>query len=1043
MKTTLPMTAGQQGLWYLARTGDDACAAYNVVVALRATSALDAAALESAVDRALLRHPTVAARVVLEDHVPHLECDSALRAPIRRFTGSVQACAQTESEQAIDMVAGPLYRLCVVDDEHACACGVVLTVHHLVFDGASVAILLDEIARCHQPAAGDAVLPSWSLQAHVDQETAFLQSPQGRAQVADIAQTLAEMPTGDALPTRAAAGSRALGKAGQCAVPLEPKTSRAARALASRMGTTPAAVYLATMAVLVWQHGQRRELLISLPLDVRDPEAMGEVGYLMNVGILRIGIDAAATVETLVDQVSDRLFELLENRQVPYPVLVRALKGRREDLAAALLRLAFKYEWKSSPEWRFGQATLHPVPVAGRYAKSLLKLEIEDSDLGGHCVFDYDADAIDDGIAQRMSVHYELLLAAMLDAPSRCVVDLPVLGAEEQARLIGHATPASPSTPVEVRVAAHARLQPDADAIVCGPLRLSYSELEARAERLAGRLRGRGVGPDARVAMCLGRDVERVVAMLAIAKAGGACLPMDPEAPDGRLHFMLDDSSAKVLLCRGTDAARFSTTHVQVVCIDAQDDVVPELVVGEAALPGHLAYCIYTSGSTGRPKGVDVPRSALANLVEWHIDTARLGPGDRFLQVTNVAFDPATWETWGALCAGATLVLAQEFVADPAEIASILAKEGITQTCLVTPLAEAFMASTGAVPLPLKMLHTGGDRLHFGIPDDRFELVNHYGPTECTVISTSARVRAGLATAPTIGRPISNVRSYVLDLELRPVPPGTPGRLYIAGAGIARGYCGQPALTAERFMPDPFGEPGSRMYDTGDLAQWRADGELDFIGRVDGQIKWRGYRIEPGEIESVLHETGLVSEAVVALQQDAQGNSHLVACVVPASAVMEVDTGALSRVIRESLPHYMVPSAWLCLPRLPRGSTGKVDRNALPTVPLKSDHDAAPVTPPASTTERWLLEVWQDVLRVPGLRSTDNFFALGGHSLLATQIVAKASSQLGRPVPLRLLLDFPTVASLAERLDALPIPEAPAATQPGIVRRPRAVVSRA
>lgn len=1040
MIQTLPMTIGQQGLWYLARTGDDVSAAHNVVMAFRASSALDAHVLESAMARVVRRHPLLAARIAEVDYVPRLICDPELLAPVRRESGSLEAFAYAESGRSIDMAAGPLYRVAIVDGEDG-ACGLVLTVHHIVFDGTSAAILMDEIGRCSRAPFLDAA-SSWSLKTHVEREAAFLSSPAGTARVARLASALADVPAREPLPTIASAERYAAAPAGQFSTPLAPATTAAVRAFASRRGITSSAVYLAAFIALVWQYGRQRDVIVSLPVDARSPESDGEIGYLVNLAILRAAIDGTMSAGDLSDQVADRLFDLVESSDVPYPTLVRALKGDREILAETMLRLAFNYQPQPRETWNVGGVELRPVRLPAKFAKGLLKLEIEELADGGYCTLVYDQRAFEDGVSERLAAHYVPLLEAFVEAPARLIEHLPVLSDEEHDRMVGQAVDAPGSPAVETLVEEHARRTPDAMAVICGPNRLSYSELDARAEQLAATLRAWGVGPDVRVAMCLGREIDRIVVMLGVAKAGGACLPVDPDAPDERLRFIIEDSAALVVLSRASEVARFSGLGARVSGVQQAIDAAPATPPGGRGVPhpANLAYCIYTSGSTGRPKGVDVPRAALANLIAWHLATSGTVSTDRFLQANNIVFDSATWEVWGTLCAGATLVVMDEAVVDPAEIARYMVVHAITTTCLVTPLAEAFITADHGQPLLLRTLHTGGDRLHFGPRDDAYEVANHYGPTECSVISTSARIPAGLSSAPSIGRPVTHARAYVLDSKLRLMPPGATGELYLAGPGVARGYCRRPGLTAERFMPDPHGLPGQRMYRTGDLARWRIDGELDFIGRSDWQVKLRGYRIELGEIESVLLETPGVSEAAVGVQQDERGVSHLVAWIATAQEGSPLMPADLSQELLRRVPNYMVPAAWLILPTLPKGGTGKVDRLALPAVPLRSDSTS--VEAAATATETWLAEIWKEVLSIERLGRDDNFFALGGHSLLATQIVARASARLGRRISLRTLLDCPTVAMLGAALDATRSDEPDRADPPPIVRRAAPAAAR-
>ncbi|MFL6292352.1 MAG: amino acid adenylation domain-containing protein, partial [Thermoanaerobaculia bacterium] len=575
-------------------------------------------------------------------------------------------------------------------------------------------------------------------------------------------------------------------------------------------------------------------------------------------------------------------------------------------------------------------------------------------------------------------------------------------------------------TPVHRRFAGLAARTPQALAVASGERRVGYGELAGWSRALARRLRSLGVGPEARVAVCLPRSPELVASVLAVLEAGGAYVALDPSSPRERLAFQLRDCGAAVLLAAPGAVADLGAS-LGLRCVFPREEAGGEAIAepGPDVAPGNLAYVIYTSGSTGVPKGVEISHGSLTALVDWHVRAFGVTAADRGTLLAGVGFDASVWEMWPYLATGAALaVVPDEVRATPAALTAWLAAEGATVSFLPTPLAEAVLPLRWSGRTALRFLLTGGDRLHLPPPPSvPFTLVNNYGPTEATVVATSGEVPPGaLDGLPPIGRPLPHARAAVVDERLLPVPAGTPGELLVGGAGLARGYLGRPDLTAERFVPDPFaqGKAGERLYRTGDLVRAGAGGELEFLGRIDDQVKIRGHRIELGEVEAALARHPGVREGVVTAWDDEDGGKRLVAYVVPdgpAPAPRE-----LRELMLESLPDSMVPSGFVFLESLPYTSSGKVDRRALPE-PSGAEL-AEPAELPSTPTEARLADLWSEVLRRGAVGVRDSFFELGGHSLLATRILARVADVFGVELPLRALLDAPTVAELAARIDA-------------------------
>ncbi|MEK6333357.1 MAG: non-ribosomal peptide synthetase [Acidobacteriota bacterium] len=583
----------------------------------------------------------------------------------------------------------------------------------------------------------------------------------------------------------------------------------------------------------------------------------------------------------------------------------------------------------------------------------------------------------------------------------------------------------SPELFVSDLVTRQAALRPDATAIVSGAETLSYAELDRRANSLANYLVALGVGPETIVALCLNRSPESVVCALAVLKAGGAYLPMDPAYPTGRLLFMLKDALPRVLITRDELAEKFCDGPWQVISVDTDQ----KIAAGPSTLPAiatnndQLAYVIYTSGSTGEPKGVEISHASLMNLVSWHVNEFAVTHQDQASHLAGVGFDAAVWEVWPYLTTGASLHLPDETTrVAPELLRDWLVENEVTVSFLPTALAEQVMTLDWPDTTALRYLLTGADTLYRhptgSLP---FELVNNYGPTECTVVATSGRVKAeaGATERPTIGRAIANTSIYLLDQNLEPVPAGTPAEMYIGGAGVARGYLNRPELNAERFVRNPFDDrPNARLYKTGDLARQLPDGEIAYLGRADEQIKILGYRIEPVEIEAAISRHPAIEASLVVACGSACEEKRLTAYLVMRNGTTPAAAEVRS-FLQESLPDYMVPTVFVCLPALPLTANGKIDRHALPEPDSENTLRDEAFTAPRTPTEERLAKVVSSLLNLKEVSVNDNFFLLGGHSLLGTQLIGRIRGAFGVDLALRTLFDAPTISALSAEIERL------------------------
>jgi len=586
--------------------------------------------------------------------------------------------------------------------------------------------------------------------------------------------------------------------------------------------------------------------------------------------------------------------------------------------------------------------------------------------------------------------------------------------------------PSSPGFTLIGRIAEHAAAVPKAIAVAAPGELLTYAELDSRASQLAEHLRTLGARSDVLVAILLERSIASVVSALAVLKAGAAYLPLDPGLPPDRLSFMLKDSGAAILITRDGLCGRIAAGTCQVVKVDSERERIANCSASavETETDGNdLAYVIYTSGSTGQPKGVEITRGSLQNLVDWHLGSFAVAPADRAGLLASIGFDAAVWELWPYLAAGASVHIPSE--ADRSQVAALrrwLISQSITISFVATPLAEFLVQAEWPASTPLRVLLTGADTLHRrprpGLP---FTLVNNYGPTECTVVATSGVVAPSDVNSkqPSIGRAIDNAEIHIVDEELHPVAPGMPGELVIGGAGVARGYRNRPELTAERFVPNPFasGNGCTRLYRTGDRARFRPDGEIEFLGRLDDQIKIRGYRVELAEISNALNLFDGVQASAVTVTGENQEEKGLLAYMVVRPGT-EITSAKLRQHLRKSLPEYMIPSAFVPMESLPVTSNGKIDRGALPKpngIALPEDEYVAP----RGLVEERLAELIAPLLRVDRVGSNDNFFLLGGHSLLGTQLLTRISDVFGVDLSLLTIFDHPTLAGISAEIEKL------------------------
>ncbi|HKV09578.1 MAG TPA: amino acid adenylation domain-containing protein, partial [Thermoanaerobaculia bacterium] len=1036
----IPLSFAQQRLWFLDQL-DAVGPVYNMPIALHLGGPLDAGALERALSEVVRRHETLRTRIVSREGEPAQIVEAARPLPLPRVDLSalpqpareaeLASRAREEAARPFDLAAGPLFEarlLRLGERDHL----LLARLHHIIGDAWSLDVLRREVTALYGAFAEGlpSPLPDLPLQ-YADfavWQRGWLQGEVLEAEIDVWRRRLAGAPPVLELPTDRPRPSVQTFRGASRSLELPGDLSRRLAELGRQRGATLFMTLLAAFQSLLARYSGQDDVSVGVPVAGRNRiETEGLIGFFVNTLVLRGDLSGDPGFGEILDRVREAAFEAYAHQDLPFEKLVEELQPERSLSHPPLFQVVFQltHAAPASPLALPG-LTVAALEEETGTAKFDLTLTLAERSGGLAAALEYNTDLFDGPTILRLLASFERLLEAAAGDPEQRLSVLPLLGEPERAQLLrewNDTAALRPARCVHELFEEQARLRPEALAVAMGGERLTYAELDARAGRLARRLRALGIGAEGVVALCAERSPDLIVGMLGVLKAGSAYVPLDPAAPSERLAWMLEDAwegvAAPVLLTQERLADALPPHRGTEIRLDAGLDAPeeePPAPLGREAGPQNLAYLIYTSGSTGRPKRVMLTHQGLLNLVLWHVETYGVTPEDRASHLASLAFDASVWEIWPYLAAGASLHLP----ADPETRVSAprlerwLETEEISLAFLATPLAESLLASPRPERLALRALLTGGDRLHEPGPEPLpCRLVNHYGPTESTVVTTWAPVVSGDRTAPPIGRPIANLAVYLLDSHGQPVPIGVAGELHVGGAGLARGYAGRPGLTAERFVPDPWSpEPGARLYRTGDLARWRTGGSLDFLRRIDNQVKVRGFRIELGEIEAALDQHPAVRQSAV-LAHDTPSGKHLIAFLV---LDPEIPAGVdeIRNFLGRSLPDYMVPRALEVLEELPLTANGKVDRRALLALAPAAARPAH--LPARDSLELALARIWEEVLGVRPVGVLDDFFALGGHSLLAVRLTARIRSELGRELPLAALLEGATVERVAAAL---------------------------
>lgn len=1026
----------QQRLWFMSRLKPES-AFYNLPLLVRLRGRLHIEALEEALNEISRRHEVLRTKFVEIDDEPMQVVDESSRQKLEVIDADGAAdglrIVRAEVRKPFELTQDYLWRVFVVrvsDQEHLLA----IVMHHIISDGWSLNVLANEISVLYSAYAKGAPSPlkelpmQWSAYAEWQRES--LSQEEEQRQLRYWHEQLAGSTPVLQLPSDRPRPSIETFEGSMYYATLPASLTAALRSLSMNESSTLFVTLLAAFNVLVHRYTGQTDLNIGTPLAGRNsPDVENLIGFFVNTIAIRTKLSDNLRFRDLLKQVRETTIGAYAHQDVQFDKVVEDLQIERSLSHAPVFQIVFAYN-PGNVNFELSGLEATRLDIDTQNSKFDLAFFVEDAGTELKLLIEYSTALFDTATIERLTNHFQTLLENIDGNPDQTISELKLLTDAETEQLALLAKGASKSIPQDLRIEElferEAQRTPDALAVVSGDERITYDALNRRANQLGHYLRSLGVGPETISGICMTRSLNMIVGALGILKAGGAYAPLDPAYPKERIAFMLEETAAPLLLTESTVLDRLPDCAARLVCLEdekAKLDEESELTPSTSSRAENLAYVIFTSGSSGKPKGTALNHTGLVNLACWHQEIFTVEHGAKVSLVAGPSFDASVWELWANLTSGATLYLADaETILSPAKLWQWLNDRNITHCFLPTPLVETLLPVCEADPVidgNLRYLFTGGDKLHRRPSRDLpFQFVNLYGLSEATVINTAAVIesRAHDDSAPLIGTPINNTQIHILDRQLRPVPIGVVGELYIGGAGLGRCYINQPELTATKFIPDPYSAvPGARMYRTGDLARYVASGNIECLGRIDGQVKIRGFRIELGEIQTALAQHEGVREAVAVVRPDGRGGNQIVAYIVQ-NAKDTATADELRRYLKKTLPEYMVPAVFITLDALPLTPNGKLDHKKLPDVDsIRPDLEENYVSP-RSEIERSIAEIWQDVLQVPRVGIYDNFFNLGGHSLLLVQVNNRLREVLQTDISMIDMFRYPTVSALAEYL---------------------------
>ena len=1046
----LPLSFAQQRLWFLDQL-EPQSPQYNIPDAVRIRGNLDVEALERSLNEIVRRHevlravfPTVdgiATQIIVPELYVPLVIRDLSQLPEEEREAEAMRLAQIEAKRPFDLARGPLIRttlLRLAEDDFL----FLLTMHHIVSDGWSTGVLIRELAALYPAFMAGKPSPLPELRIQYPDFAAWqrkvLQGEQLDKQLDYWREALAGMPTTLKLPTDRPRPSLQTYAGRVYTFALPPELSEQLKTMSREMDATLFMTLLAAFQAFLYRYSGQDDFGVGTPVANRShPDLEKLIGFFVNTLVLRADLSDKPSFRRLVERVRETSLGAYAHQDLPFEMLVDALQPNRNLSQSPLFQVMFMLNpTTNAPTLRLPDLEFARVETEtgiSLFDMTLILNEGPDGLSGG---VEYNADLFDESTIARMMRHFQRLLEGLVSDPDRPVDALPLLTDEERAALVTawrEAPLQHTSLCMHQVFEQQVQRSPDAIAVVQGDVQLTYRELDQRANRLAHHLRSLGIGPEKLVGISIHRSPEMLIGMLGILKAGGAYLPLDPDYPEDRLRYMIEDAGLSIIVIDDADrTAQYSPPEMTFVRPDdAALAAYPDTPPDSGVTPENLAYVIYTSGSTGRPKGVAVTHASVVNHNLAMAGIFGLTPEDRVLQFSTINFDAAVEEIFPAWSRGATVVLrGRENLMATADLSELIRRYGITVLDFPTAYWHQWvqeLVETGeSLPETVRLAAVGGEKALCEryeawrqLAGDRVRWLNTYGPTEGSIVVTTYDPTADPGWQPgkelPIGKPLANVRCYVLDDGLQPAPVGVTGDLFIGGVAVARGYLNRPDLTAEAFVPDPYSpEPGARMYRTGDLARVLPGGDIEYVGRRDHQVKVRGFRVELGEIETVLRTHELVTDAVVTARRDiAEGSDALrLVAYYTLSEGAEVAGADLRRYLQSRLPDYMVPAFFVQLEQMPLSPSGKVNRRALPAPDTTMLETSAEFVAPVTEKEKILAQVWANVLGLEKIGVNDNFFELGGDSILSIQLVSRAN-QAGLKISPQDIFQYPTIAQLA------------------------------
>lgn len=1027
---------GQQRLWFLDQL-DAGNAAYNIAGGLRFQGALDPWVLERALREIVSRHEALRTSIVNVDGSARavvravadwaLEHCSLRERPEGERLEAVRALAAEHAAERFDLRSAPLIRGKLIEldtEDHV----LLISIHHVAADGWSLSVLGDELVQLYRAFLEGRPSPLEELPfQYGDYAQWQRQNLEGGVMQSEVPywkkKLSGTLPVIELPGDRAAAAAKAsLGASIRQTLPAG--LADDIRRLSLTANVTPFTTLLAAFKLLLSRYTRQTDIIVGSATAGRNrPEFEKLIGLFISNLVLRTDLSGDPPARELLARVQETLLGASAHENVPLDFLAETLQPNRDLARPPLFQVMFVMQNTPHAKLELPGLTIRSFEVGTGAARFDLAVDVIEKDSTFDLRWEYNAGLFQASTMERMQGHFQRLLEGITAHPGLPISQMKMLAEQEERQFEQMAAGPrmeEPGVCLHELFEQQAAKTPGSIAVQCGDEQITYSALDARANRLAGRLRALGVKRDSLVALCLEPCIGMVVALLSVLKAGGAYVPLDPDYPQSRVAFMLEDSQAPVLITQEHLLPDVSMAGLQVIRL-GRDEEAPL----PASSPGwtkadadSLAYVIYTSGSTGNPKGVEITHRSLVNLLLSMQREPGMSADDRLLAITTLSFDIAGLEIYLPLISGARLVLAPRIVrADGAALGGLLSGCGAT-VMQATPATWRLLLESGWKGTPGLKILCGGEALPRELAarliDTGSEVWNLYGPTETTIWSTIHRVAPGAGTVP-IGKPIANTQAYVLDAAGQLAPQNVPGELFIGGAGVARGYLRRPELTREKFVENPF-RAGQRLYRTGDLVRWHPDGGLEYMARLDHQVKLRGFRIELGEIEAALREQPGVREAAVSVREDTPGDQRLVAYLVMRERGA-VDTAPLREALLGRLPDYMVPGRFVFLDALPLTPNRKLDRSALPAPSNETDAPAHYVAP-RTESEREVAAIWADLLKREKIGVHDNFFDLGGHSLLAVQLQSRLARKFQREISIVDLFQRPTVSAIAAFLNS-------------------------